>query len=116
MNNRITLIVTLNLTLRALTLADARRQISEHYLAGYVRDEFGKMLVLRNTDHVLLRSCRLIRREGLNDVDIGFAFLAEYRGQGLALEAAHTALAYGCEVLKLRRVVGTTLPTNAASI
>ncbi len=95
---------------------DARRQISEKYLAGYARDGFGLMLASRNADRAPVGMCGLIRREGLDDVDIGFAFLAKYRGQGLASEAAHAALAYGREVLKLRRVVGITLPTNTPSI
>jgi [ribosomal protein S5]-alanine N-acetyltransferase len=60
--------------------------------------------------------CGLIRRVGLDDVDIGFAFLLRYRGQGIALEAARAALAHGRDVLKLTRVVGITLPANAASI
>jgi [ribosomal protein S5]-alanine N-acetyltransferase len=98
------------------TLDDARRQISEKYMAAYARDGFGLMLVVRNADGASVGMCGLIRRVGLDDVDIGFAFLPRYRGQGIALEAARAALAHGRDVLKLTRVVGITLPANAASI
>ena len=49
-------------------------------------------------------------------MDIGFAFLPQYRGGGLALEAARAVLAHGREVLNIKRVVGITLPANTASI
>jgi [ribosomal protein S5]-alanine N-acetyltransferase len=98
------------------TLDDARRQISEKYMAAYARDGFGLMLVVRNADGASVGMCGLIRRVGLDDVDIGFAFLLRYRGQGIALEAARAALAHGGDVLKLTRVVGITLPANVASI
>jgi [ribosomal protein S5]-alanine N-acetyltransferase len=98
------------------TLDDARRQISEKYLAAYERDGFGLMLVVRNEDGASIGMCGLIRRVGLDDVDIGFAFLPRYRGQGAALEAARAVLAHGREVLNIKRVVGITLPANTASI
>jgi RimJ/RimL family protein N-acetyltransferase len=98
------------------TLDDARRQISEKYLPAYERDGFGLMLVVRNEDGASIGMCGLIRRVGLDDVDIGFAFLPRYRGQGIALEAARAVLTNGREVLNIKRVVGITLPANKASI
>lgn len=98
------------------TLDDARRQIGEKYLSAYTRDGFGLMRVVRNADGASIGMCGLIRREGLDDVDIGFAFLPRYRGQGMALEAARAVLAHGRDVSCLKRVVGITLPENTASI
>lgn len=98
------------------TLDDARRQISEKYLAAYERDGFGLMLAVRNEDGASIGMCGLIRRAGLADVDIGFAFLRQYRGQGIALEAARAVLLQGRDVLNIKRVVGITLPENTASI
>ena len=97
------------------TLDDARRHISEKYLAAYERDGFGLMLAVRNEDGVSIGMCGLLRREGLADVDIGFAFLPRYRGQGIALEAARAVLAHGRDVLNIKRAVGITLPENIAS-
>jgi RimJ/RimL family protein N-acetyltransferase len=60
--------------------------------------------------------CGLIKREGLDDVDIGFAFLPAFRGQGYALEAATATLEYGRDLLKLKRVVAIATPDNLSSI
>lgn len=98
------------------TMDDARRYIEEKYLTAYARNGFGLMLVERNADRTPMGMCGLIRREGLSDVDIGFAFLPAHRGAGYALEAAQATLAQGRDMLKLKRVVAITLPENTASI
>lgn len=59
--------------------------------------------------------CGLIRREGLTDVDLGYAFLPAARGQGLAVEAASAVLQHGLVTLGLPRIVAITDPANAAS-
>jgi RimJ/RimL family protein N-acetyltransferase len=57
-----------------------------------------------------------VKREGLEDVDIGFAFLSRYRSKGYAAEAAAAVLAHAGQVLGLRRIVAITSPDNWASI
>ncbi|MCY7484466.1 GNAT family N-acetyltransferase [Paenibacillus alvei] len=44
----------------------------------------------------------------MQDVDIGFAFLPEFRGQGYAYEAAAAMLEYGLTKLGLERIVAIT--------
>ena len=56
----------------------------------------------------------LIKRDALDDVDIGYAFLPKWRGYGYAFEAAAAVLAYA-PTLGLQRVVAITSPENAAS-
>jgi RimJ/RimL family protein N-acetyltransferase len=60
--------------------------------------------------------CGLIQRENLPDVDLGFAFLARYTGQGYAREAAAATLAYGTRERRLMRIVALTDPENQRSI
>ena len=60
--------------------------------------------------------CGLLKRPSLEDVDIGFAFLPQYWGQGYAYEAAKAVLAHGKKVLGLERVVAITASDNQASI
>lgn len=98
------------------TLDDARRQITDKYLASYARDGVGLMAVTLRDQPAPIGMCGLIKREGLADVDIGFAFLPAYRAQGYALEAADAVLVYGRDTLKITRVVAITLPENVASI
>ena len=56
----------------------------------------------------------LIKRDALEDVDIGYAFLPAWRGHGYAFEAGAAVLAYA-PTLGLTRVVAITSPANAAS-
>lgn len=57
----------------------------------------------------------LIKRDALEDVDIGYAFLSRYRGQGYAFEAAQAVVAHARR-LGIPRLVAITTPGNAASI
>lgn len=101
---------------RVRTLADARGYLARGPLAHYARAGFGHLAVERAGDHELLGICGLIKRETLDDVDLGFAFLERHRGQGYAEEAARAVLADGWSRLGLTRVVALTLPDNTSSI
>jgi RimJ/RimL family protein N-acetyltransferase len=57
----------------------------------------------------------LIKRDALEDVDIGYAFLPRYRGQGYAFEAAQAVVAHA-RTLGIPRLAAITTPGNAASI
>jgi len=82
----------------------------------YERVGFGMwVMVLRETGEPV-GTCGLIRRETLDDVDIGFAMLPEHRGRGLALEASRAVLEYAKEVVGLTRVVAIVSPANSKSI
>ena len=58
----------------------------------------------------------VIQRDGLPDVDIGFALLPQFAGQGYALEAARATLEHARDTLKLSRLAGITTPENLRSI
>jgi RimJ/RimL family protein N-acetyltransferase len=60
--------------------------------------------------------CGLLKRDSLSDVDIGFAFLPQYRSKGYAFESAAAVMDYGRKVLGLRRIVAITSEDNAGSI
>lgn len=57
----------------------------------------------------------LIKRDTLDDVDIGYAFLPPYRGQGYALEAARAVVEYARGTMQLPRLLAITSPENNAS-
>ena len=59
--------------------------------------------------------CGLIKRDAFEDVDLGYAFLPAFRGQGLAAEAGEAVRDYAVEVLGLERLVAFTTPDNVAS-
>lgn len=75
---------------------------------------FSLYLVERRADGVAIGICGLIKREALADVDIGYAFLPAFTGQGYATEAARAVLDHA-RALGMARVVAITTPGNDAS-
>ena len=60
--------------------------------------------------------CGLLKRDYLDDFDIGIAFLPAWRGQGYACEAAQAVMDYGKEALKLKRLLAFVLVGNEKSV
>ncbi len=85
-------------------------------LDTYERDGFGLFAVELRENGTPVGLCGLMKRETLDDVDIGFALLSRYGGNGYAYEAAAATLAYGVHSLGLRRIVGICSPANHRSI
>ena len=97
------------------SLDDARTYLEKGPIDMYRRVGFGLFCVELKSNGVPIGMCGLIKRESLEDVDIGFAFLPPYRAQGYAREAARATLEYGRSVAGLRRIVAITSPDNDAS-
>ncbi|MES2316329.1 MAG: GNAT family N-acetyltransferase [Pseudomonadota bacterium] len=60
--------------------------------------------------------CGLIKRDTLDDVDLGYALLPPYVGKGYAYEAAAAVVAYARTTMGMRRLVAITSPGNTTSI
>lgn len=60
--------------------------------------------------------CGLLQREPATELDLGFAFLARFRGQGFAREAATAILELGHDTLGRERILALVHPRNADSI
>ncbi len=97
------------------SVADAESYIVNGPLAMYARLGFGLLLIERRSDGVALGICGLLKREGLDDPDLGFALLPTHWGQGYAVEAAARVLRFGRETLGLARVVAITTERNLSS-
>jgi RimJ/RimL family protein N-acetyltransferase len=97
------------------TLDDASRYLRNGPLAMYERVGFGLYAVELKDGREPIGMCGLIRRDVLADVDLGFAFLPDYRRCGYAFEAASAVLSYGLGTLGLRRVVAILTRDNAPS-
>lgn len=98
------------------TLEDARAYLAKGTLAMYEREGIGMLAVTLKSSAEPVGTCGLIKRDGLEDVDIGFAFLPQYRGQGFALESAEAVLDFGTTVLGLKRIVAVVSRANHRSI
>jgi RimJ/RimL family protein N-acetyltransferase len=96
------------------TLDDARRAIEEGPAA--MQEERGHALyvVEHKQERMAIGMCGLIKRDTLDDVDIGYAFLPAWRGAGYAYESARAVLQYA-PTIGITRVVAITSPANIAS-
>jgi len=97
------------------TLDDALNYIQGGPMTMYEQRGHGLYLVERRSDGVPMGMCGLLKRDSLDDVDLGFALMPAFRGAGYITEAATAALAHGRQTLGLRRVVAIVAPANAAS-
>lgn len=97
------------------TLEDAARYIENGPVAMYRRVGFGLYLVEIKASGEPAGMCGLIKRESLPDVDLGFAFLPEFRAQGLAFESAAAVLDHGRRTHGIARVVAILSPDNDRS-
>jgi len=97
------------------TLDDARDYILKSLVAMYERLGFGLYLTELKDEGVPVGMCGLIKRDSLEDVDIGFAFLPKFCGKGYAYESASAVMAYGKITFGLHRMVAITTPDNDGS-
>ncbi|EMY4796446.1 GNAT family N-acetyltransferase [Bacillus pacificus] len=97
------------------TLEDATNYIVNGPIDMYNKLGFGLYLVERKEDLTPLGMCGLIKRDSLEDVDIGFAFLEEFRSKGYGYESASAVIDYGVQNLGLKRIVAITTIDNIHS-
>lgn len=95
---------------------DARRYIERAALASYDRHGFGLYHVAQKSDGASVGMCGLLRRDYLDDVDIGFAFLPEFAGRGYALESGRRVLEHARDDFGCATLAGVVQEENAASI
>ena len=98
------------------TMDDARSYIVNGPVASYTKNGFGLYLVVLKETNETIGICGLIKRDGLEDVDIGYALLPRFWSKGYAVEAARTTKAYAKDVIGLKRIVAIVDPLNEGSI
>ena len=98
------------------TREDACRYILDGPMASYERFGFGLYRVERKDGGEPIGICGLLKRDSLEDVDVGFAFLPRFWSNGFAFESASAVLAHGRQTWGLKRILAITSPDNEASI
>ena len=77
---------------------------------------YGRWACVLKETRTIIGFCGLKYLPLLDAVDVGYRFLPEYWGRGLATEACRASLEFGFDTLQLERIVGLVLPENVASI
>ena len=95
---------------------DARGYIENLIIPGYEKHGFGFYLMLRKDDGTHMGMCGLVKRDTLDDIDIGFAILPEYEGKGYTTEAAIATMEFAKNEIGLKKIAAITVPYNTGSI
>jgi RimJ/RimL family protein N-acetyltransferase len=94
----------------------ARLYLRNGPMKSYDENGFGLALVELKADQTAIGMCGIIRRDTLENPDIGFAFLPSFEGMGMAFEIANATVEYAKNILKLPVVLAITMPENKRSI
>jgi RimJ/RimL family protein N-acetyltransferase len=98
------------------TLEAARSYIQNGPAASYSKNGFGLYLVMLKETNEPIGMAGLVRRDGLEDVDIGYAFLPRFWSKGYAVESAQAVKDYAKNTIGLGRLVAITDPANEGSV
>jgi RimJ/RimL family protein N-acetyltransferase len=98
------------------TLEQAKDYLSQGPMASYTAHGHGLWMVQHRESGTPMGMCGLIKRDTLPEVDLGYALVPEFWGQGHAREAATACLHWGRDSLGLSGVMAIVSPGNAASI
>lgn len=97
------------------SVEQAEQAIRDGALALQAKQGFSFYVVELRESQTALGLCGLIKRDGLDDVDLGYAFLDEHAGQGYAVEAASAVVNFAQQQLQLPRLAAITSPDNQRS-
>jgi [ribosomal protein S5]-alanine N-acetyltransferase len=97
------------------TVEGAREYLEAKVLSMYERLGFGLWLVEGRDDGAPMGICGLVKRDALEEVDLGFAFMPAFRKQGYAYESALAVRELAIGRLGLRRLLAITSPANFES-
>ena len=94
---------------------DAIKHIETNLVPSYTQHGFGFWCVIEKETGVPVGMNGLIKRDNLEDVDHGFAFLPEYTGRGFAYESSRIILNYARDVLEINKLIAITDQDNTRS-
>lgn len=98
------------------TIEDAHKAMKEGMFAMQAERGHSMYLVELKEGGTPIGLCGLIKRDTLDDVDLGYAYLPEFWGKGYAVEAGAAAVEHARRDLGLPCLLGITSPGNAGSI
>ena len=98
------------------TLDEARAYIEERVLGSYRDHGFGMWLTAQKSDGAAVGLAGLVRRDGLEFADLGYAFIQRAWGRGYAQEAAAAILAHTRGPMGIPKLAAITTPENFASM
>ena len=97
------------------TIDEAEKIIEEVWLPEYKKYGYARWAVVYKAENKVIGFAGLKYLAEMNATDIGYRFLPQYWGKGIASEISKEIIKYGFEVLNLERIIGIIEPENAVS-
>ena len=97
------------------TVENARDYIKTKMLPQLKRLGFSNYTLIRKADNCKIGTCGLYDRDGLEGIDIGFAFFPEYEKKGYAFESANKLKNVAFNKLGLTEINAITVKDNISS-
>ena len=95
---------------------DARLYLARGPMHSYRTLGFGLWAAVLKDTETPVGMCGLLKRDFLDDADIGFALLPEFEGAGHAYEMAAAAMDHARRVLGIPRIVAIVSKNNVRSV
>ncbi len=96
-------------------IKDAENYITTKILPQLKELGFSNNTVIRKSDNIKVGTCGLYKRDGLENVDLGFAFLPEYYKNGYAFESSKKLVEVAFSKFKIKTLNAITIKENIAS-
>ncbi len=98
------------------TVEDASRYLQGGFVRSYADYGYGYYLIKALPDRVPVGICGFLNKPELDNPDFGFALVAEYYGQGYALESCRAVLDRGIQAFDFAVLDAVTKVANLRSI
>ena len=93
----------------------AKEIIEGVWFSDYQKYGYGRWAVIYKPDNKIIGFAGLKYLPEVDETDIGFRFLPEYWGKGIATEVSKEIIKYGFTKLNLTKIIGIAMPENIAS-
>ncbi|MDC9721560.1 MAG: GNAT family N-acetyltransferase [Urechidicola sp.] len=100
----------------AVSKKEIERRITQDVLGGYKKYGFGRLVVELKGENKFIGFVGLKYLEDMGEVDLGYRFIKEHWGKGIATEAARACVNFGFNTLELTKIIAMVLPENSSSI
>ena len=97
------------------TIEQAKNYIDEKMIMSYRDHGFGLYVTELKENKTPIGLCGLVKRDSIEDVEIGFAFLPDFTGKGFGYESASATMEFAKKNLNIKRIVAITDPRNIKS-
>lgn len=97
------------------TVECAKEYIKEKMIPQLEKLGYSNYTLIRKEDNIKIGTCGLYDREGLEGIDIGFAFLPKYEKKGFAFEASKRIKDAAFDEFEIEMISAITTKDNISS-